>query len=178
LFPEDKLRARESLRFVGYLMLDALVGNTDRHHENWGVVLKPTLVPALEEGAESQVRFHLSLAPTFDHGSSLGRELLEDRARQILADPQGMSRYFRKATGGIFENELANKGLSPLALVELIAASYPELVRPWRNRIEVLPEDFAEPLLVGVPTSCMSEASREFVLAFLSESRKIIASIL
>src|SRR5690606_22377951 len=24
--------------FVGYLMLDALIGNTDRHHENWGVI--------------------------------------------------------------------------------------------------------------------------------------------
>jgi len=26
--------------FVGYLMLDALVGNTDRHHENWGVIVR------------------------------------------------------------------------------------------------------------------------------------------
>lgn len=25
--------------FVGYLMLDALVGNQDRHHENWGLIL-------------------------------------------------------------------------------------------------------------------------------------------
>lgn len=24
--------------FVGYLLLDALIGNTDRHHENWGVI--------------------------------------------------------------------------------------------------------------------------------------------
>lgn len=27
--------------FVGYLMLDALVGNTDRHHENWGIIESP-----------------------------------------------------------------------------------------------------------------------------------------
>ena len=25
--------------FVGYLLLDAWIGNTDRHHENWGFVL-------------------------------------------------------------------------------------------------------------------------------------------
>jgi hypothetical protein len=24
--------------FVGYLLLDAWIGNTDRHHENWGVI--------------------------------------------------------------------------------------------------------------------------------------------
>jgi hypothetical protein len=25
--------------FAGYLLLDALIGNTDRHHENWAVVV-------------------------------------------------------------------------------------------------------------------------------------------
>ena len=89
-----------------------------------------------------------------------------------------MNRYIHKATGGIFENEYAGKGLSPIALVELIAASYPELVRPWTNRIAALPEDFAVPVLEGIPASCMSEPSREFVLAFLTASRKMIASIL
>lgn len=177
-FPQDKVRERESLRIVGYLVFDALVGNTDRHHENWGVVLKPVLQPTAQDGAEPMVRFQVTLAPTFDHGSSLGRELLDDRARQMLADPQGMNRYLRKATGGIFEHEQASKGLSPIALVELIAASYPELVMPWRNRIAALPDDFAVPLLAGVPASCMSEASRDFVLAFLNASRKIITSIL
>ncbi|MCI0655497.1 MAG: hypothetical protein L0170_00290, partial [Acidobacteria bacterium] len=27
--------------FIGYLMLDAIIGNTDRHHENWGVLKRP-----------------------------------------------------------------------------------------------------------------------------------------
>jgi hypothetical protein len=31
------LRAYEM--FIGYILLDVLVGNTDRHHENWGVVV-------------------------------------------------------------------------------------------------------------------------------------------
>lgn len=44
--------------FVGYLMLDALISNTDRHHENWGLIITGS---------------QLSLAPTFDHASSLGR---------------------------------------------------------------------------------------------------------
>ncbi len=40
--------------FIGYIMLDALIGNCDRHHENWGVL------------ADEQ---YLFLAPTFDHGA-------------------------------------------------------------------------------------------------------------
>lgn len=50
---------------VGWLpRLDALIGNTDRHQENWGVI---------EAGRRR-------LSPTFDHASSLGF-LLDDSAR-------------------------------------------------------------------------------------------------
>lgn len=177
-FP-GKFRKSASLNLVGYFVFDALVGNTDRHHENWGMLLKPVKVPAADRQTGEQMRFKVALAPTFDHGSSLGRELLDERVQFLLAEPKGVQRYIRKATtGGIFENGQARKGLAPMALVELIAVTYPRLVMPWRNRIAALPEDFAVPLLAGVPESCMSQASRDFVLAFLSESRKMITSIL
>jgi HipA-like C-terminal domain len=176
-FPTEKYRKLMSLRIVGYFVLDALVGNTDRHHENWGILLKPVKVLLKEKELGEQMRFRVPLAPTYDHGSSLGRELLDDRMRLLLADPQGIQRYIRKATGGIFENAQARKGLSPMALVELISATYPDLVKPWKNRITALPEDFAVSLLARIPESCMSQASQEFVLAFLAESRKMIALI-
>lgn len=49
-------------------MLDALVANLDRHHENWGIVVDPSgLLPT-------------ELAPTFDHASSLGDEGCADGA--------------------------------------------------------------------------------------------------
>jgi len=171
-FPNVKDREREALRLVGYFVFDALVGNTDRHHENWGVLLTPNA------GAQRKKGLQITLAPTFDHGSSLGRELLDERARCLVADPHAMNRYLLKATGGVFANEHAKKGLSPIALVKLIAASYPELVRPWRNRIVALPKDFVMPLLAGVPTSCMSDISRKFVIEFLSTSVNMITSIL
>ena len=55
--------------FIGYLTLDALIGNTDRHEENWSAV-RP---------AEAGSRRRLS--PTFDHASSMGF-LLSDEDRQ------------------------------------------------------------------------------------------------
>lgn len=52
--------------FVGYLLLDAWIGNGDRHHENWGIVRIKT---------DSNPEETEYLAPTYDHASSLGREL-------------------------------------------------------------------------------------------------------
>lgn len=54
--------------FAGYLMLDALVGNTDRHPGNW----------ALLESDEEGARY---LAATYDHGSALGAGLTEENRR-------------------------------------------------------------------------------------------------
>jgi hypothetical protein len=63
--PEGARVAKESI--ARYLMLDAVIGNTDRHHENWGILRKRT------PGGWTEI-----VAPSFDHASSLGRELLDE----------------------------------------------------------------------------------------------------
>ncbi|MEK7280865.1 MAG: HipA-like protein, partial [Chloroflexota bacterium] len=69
---------------AGYLVFDALIGNVDRHHENWGV---------LENIRSESGERVFEVAPTFDHASSLGRELLEDGKRRVLEPAGGMGRY-------------------------------------------------------------------------------------
>lgn len=176
-FSPLEVRRNVSLRFVGYLMLDALVGNTDRHHENWGVVQTSTTKDKRESKA-LVISLRTGLSPTFDHASSLGRELLDDARLRMLADPVVLRRYIRKGTGGIFRNAEEKKGLAPITLAEIIAQSYPQFYEPWSKRIASLPVDFAQPLLDAVPYPCMSPVAKQFVLVFLSESRKMITSIL
>lgn len=38
VFPLPEDRKRELTQLAGYLVLDAMIGNTDRHHQNWGVL--------------------------------------------------------------------------------------------------------------------------------------------
>ena len=54
---------------ASYAILDGLIANTDRHHENWMFFYH------LE-------RRSYQLAPSYDHGSSLGREL-QDVSRRV-----------------------------------------------------------------------------------------------
>lgn len=175
-FPVPEIRKRVSLRFVGYLVLDALIGNTDRHHENWGIVQKTEISHDLET-KRLRLSLRTSLAPTFDHGSCLGRELLDVKRQTILEQPLAIRRYIQKGTGGIFLDNQAKKGLSPMALAELIAGRYPELFKPWQKRISELGNNFAQEILERVPSSYMSETSKRFVSAFLKESRNLILFI-
>ncbi|MDG4594665.1 MAG: HipA domain-containing protein [Candidatus Contendobacter sp.] len=59
-------------QLASYLMLDALIGNTDRHHENWGLLLH---FEKQQEEKQEELVISLRVAPSFDHASSLGREL-------------------------------------------------------------------------------------------------------
>ena len=70
--------------FIGYLTLDALIGNTDRHEENWSAV-KP---------AEAGSRRRLS--PTFDHASSMGFLLSDEDRQQRLSTNDGNRRGLRR----------------------------------------------------------------------------------
>lgn len=176
-FSVPEIRRNISLRFVGYMMLDALVGNTDRHHENWGVV-QTFSIKDNREGKKLSISLKTGLAPTFDHASSLGRELLDEARERLISDPAALRRYIRKGTGGIFRDAAAKKGLAPIALAELIRQGYPKLYEPWSNRIAALPDDFAQPLLNGIPYLYMSPVAKESGLAFLSESHKVITTIL
>ncbi|PRZ08257.1 hypothetical protein BCE75_103184 [Isoptericola sp. CG 20/1183] len=65
--------------FAGYLVLDALVGNSDRHPGNWALL-----------ESETGERF---LAPTYDHGTALGAGLTDENRR--VKDPAAFARRGR-----------------------------------------------------------------------------------
>lgn len=107
--------------FAGYLLLDAVVGNTDRHHENWGISL----------GAGRGVR----LAPSFDHGSSLGRELRDERRLARLSEDQ-VGAYLERGRGGVYWSEEEVHGPSPLELFRLASRRYPNAFLPTLGGID------------------------------------------
>lgn len=51
------------------LVFDALISNTDRHHDNWGLVWR------FDESGEPRA----ALASAFDNGTSMGHEIMEER---------------------------------------------------------------------------------------------------
>ncbi len=72
------------IHWAGLFTLDSLIGNTDRHQDNWGLVIGDSKV--MPEGA---LGFH---APAFDNGTALGYEIL-DRKLEGYNNPRKMETY-------------------------------------------------------------------------------------
>lgn len=155
--PEGAHRAKVLL--AEYLVLDAVIGNTDRHHENWGIMRK-----------QVGDRWQGLVAPTFDHASSLGRELLDVGAgksrKQILAQKR-IGLYSEKASGAIYWDKQDKRGLSPLELVRRAARLHPDLFRPGLSKLGKLERPLLEGIIERVPQDWMTPLAREFALELL-----------
>ncbi|HGG56853.1 MAG TPA: HipA-like protein [Nannocystis exedens] len=146
--------------FVGYLALDALIGNTDRHHENWGL---------LRDGEQ------VSLAPTYDHASSLGRELQDRKRRALLADHQ-VAKYTRKARSALYASSSARRPMSPLDAFLLAAKSVPGSRATWQTQTASLSRDALHQIIQRVHPERMSQDARDFAFDLLLENQRALCA--
>jgi hypothetical protein len=153
-------RCRRTL--AEYLAFDALIGNVDRHHENWGILRRP-----FQQGWKGR------LAPSFDHASSLGRELRDEggkQSRRRYLEELGVEVYARRALGAIFIDETRKRGPSPLELVTwcLGRSEFRPFFEPALDKVVKFDVSFLESVLARIPDGWMSPLEKDFVHAFVS----------
>ncbi|GAA1262101.1 hypothetical protein [Oryzihumus leptocrescens] len=111
--------------FAGYLLLDALIANRDRHEHNWAV-----LTPQLTTSPER-------LSPTYDHASSLGYNLSDIKRKDLLARPSRLRGWAEKGTAWRFEHTEKPPSLVQLAAQALLLCSR-EGANWWHGRLQTL----------------------------------------
>jgi hypothetical protein len=137
--------------FVGYLVLDALVGNTDRHQQNWAVI----------QGSSRR------LAPTFDHASSLGF-LLDDQTRRDRLDTRdegfGAAAFAARATSK-FEGTPSTMSIADAAL-DMVD---PAIRDRWIGAVASI--ESLDRILPRVPLSRMSATAASFAEVVFQSNR-------
>lgn len=146
--------------FVGYLMLDALIGNQDRHHENWGLIV-------LSEGK-------VMLAPTFDHASSLGRnETDAERTARLTTRDQGRSveKYVERAKSAFFHTPTSERPFTTLEAFQEAAKLDPEARDYWLERLAATGLADYSGIFDNIPSQEITKPEREFALKMLEVNR-------
>ena len=149
VFEDTEGTVASKVRFAEFLVLDAIIGNTDRHSENWGVARRS------EEGKWVEY-----LAWSFDHASSLGREL-QDVERERRLNNSQVSAYSEspKGRGGIFWSDSDKHGPHPLELVRLAFGQYKAFLEPSLEKLASLGDGEIAEVVVRVPRDWMSDAA-------------------
>ena len=164
MFPKANEHRIVLRQLASYLVLDALIANTDRHHENWGLLWQ-VLVNIDEVSEAARLEKQYDIAPSFDHASSLGRELLDEKRVDILRRG-AVEAYVRKGKGGIFFPD-GKRGANPLELVESTANDHPDYFRPTLAVLRSVPLAKLTDILDCVPHDRISNDACAFAKEML-----------
>jgi hypothetical protein len=139
------------------IVFDALIGNGDRHQENWAIITHQRLLTDLENNEQvklakfekflnkwlkrlakyyqekneklpkSWYRIDKSFAPIYDSGSSLGRELLDIRVESLLSSHEQLEKYI---DSGLSEIHFEHKKVNHFDLIrKLMETGYGQTVQ-------------------------------------------------
>lgn len=163
--PPKNWRAIENITtaadvFVGYVLLDCLISNQDRHNENWAMV-------AHSDGSKS-------LAPTFDHAASLGRNESDVKREAMLRPENGkrdVSGYVKRCKSWYY---IDGKRLKTLDAFILFASFAPDAAVEWLIKLENISNDQIHAILDKLPKDYLSPVQKEFCFKLIVENRKNI----
>lgn len=147
--------------FCGYLLLDALISNQDRHHENWAIVIEN----------ETKKRY---LCPTYDHAASLGRELTDQKRKEKLQSKdkfQQVKFFVTKARSELFKNKADKK---PMLTVDAFYHSVEKRANAklhWLQKLELLSEEKIETIFQDIPNTIISGEARQFAKQVVLENK-------
>jgi hypothetical protein len=146
--------------WAGYLVFDAWIANTDRHHENWGVLVDR------QDGSRR-------LAPSFDHGSSLGFNQSPSSIATKVNDIGALERWCARGRS----NHFAGKpSLVDVAAEALDLAGHAAWLH-WTVRLRRLASEDWNGLIRRVPTTRMSGEARTFVSRVLEINRRRLLDV-
>ena len=167
LFPSPRERVLSMCQLAGYLVLDALILNTDRHHENWGVLRATT-----PEGAVSY-----EIAPSFDHASSLARNEPPVKLAGWLKEKGRVEQYMKGAHGGIYLSDNPARGANPYTIAEKAIREWPEYFAYWQDVLDKVEQQAMDCIVDRVPDFVMAIEQKNFVKALLAFTLNKLKSI-
>lgn len=106
------------------LLFDALIGNTDRHQDNWGLLWQRI----------TNSKWKVRMAPVFDNGTSLGYEILETKMADFFILNR-MQRYIDKGRHHIRYQLNDKQSAQHIELLVLLANKYPAMLQRMKNKL-------------------------------------------
>lgn len=152
--------------FCGYLLLDALISNQDRHHENWAIILDNS----------SGEKF---LCPTYDHAASLGRELLDKEREERMKtkdENRKICNFVKKARSQLFHLKTDKKALSTVDAFFASVKKREIAKEHWLKKLNELSDDSIRTIFSEIPDDVITQSSRDFATLMVLENKKRLLS--
>ncbi|MBW4623285.1 MAG: hypothetical protein KME17_28495 [Cyanosarcina radialis HA8281-LM2] len=137
------------------MLLDAWIGNSDRHHENWAFI---------------DLEGNSYLAPTYDHASSLGRnESDEQREKRLKTRDRSFSveAYANKCKSCLYAKVGDKQPLKTFDAFCEAANLYPKAAKIWLRSLATISANNTLDLFERIPGDRISSMAIQFAQEIL-----------
>lgn len=149
--------------FLKIMVFDALVGETDRHAENWGIT-------------KDSVGYRLS--PLYDNGTNLLRTFKnEEYAKKYYSGVRPFDIYIKRAESLIFKDD-HSKHYKLHELIQYLYTKYPEQITNEIKNLEKLTADKICKIVNKIPDELLTEQHKKFIIIYLNERKKLLEDII
>ncbi|MBB6275402.1 HipA domain-containing protein [Porphyromonas circumdentaria] len=181
---------KESKRVFECMLFDAIIGNTDRHSENWAFIITDSFsrfLKNLEEASEGEnaksgeqekpfwdkidwvikklISALMRFSPLYDNGSSLGREIVEDKIVRMVHDSEAMEKYILSGKPDI---RVVEKKISFLETIKYLLSNC-DYEKPMREVIQKMRKayhrDTIRFILDNVDRKCIDKVPEQYRLS-------------
>lgn len=142
--------------FLKIMIFDSLIGEQDRHEENWGITKN-------QNG--------ISLSPIYDNGCSLLRDQFSNLDK-LLNDHEKMNNYIKKSTSLIYDEY--GKRYKHFALIDKLLVIYPQQMKELIRKLNKLDDKKIEDIVNAMPEKYLSEKHKKCIIIFIQKRRDIL----
>jgi hypothetical protein len=122
--------------------------------------------------------FHL--APTFDHASSLGRELSDEARRKRLTsrdERASVEAYAHRARSAFYGSGTTDKTMTNREVVAMLAQAFPIPTTFWAKGVDGVASSSLEGIFGSIPLEVISPHAAEFALRMLAYNQRMIREV-
>ena len=149
--------------FIKILVFDALVGERDRHEENWGIISKNN---------KSEI------APLYDNGCNLLREFKNEKfANKFYDGIKDFDKYILRSKTAIYK-ENSKKRYKHFELINYLNEHYHSDTQKELKNLKKLTDDKIVEIVDMLPDSIITEKHKEYIIKYLLKRRDILISMI
>lgn len=148
--------------FIKIMVFDALIGEQDRHEENWGITVK--------QGKSF-------ISPLYDNGDSLLREFRNiENAQKYYSGLKDFDAYINRSKTVIYKED-NKKQYKHFELMKYLYDNFPQYISPEFDNLKKLTDEIIEELVNKIPDDLLSNEHKKYIIIYLIRRRNTLLNI-
>lgn len=147
--------------FIKIMIFDALVGETDRHEENWEI---------------TKYNGKVKLSPLYDNGCNLLWQCNENDLLKFEQSSNIFNDYIWKSPTCIFDNQ--KRKYKHFELIEELYKRYPKKVEESIKSLEKLTNYKIKNIVSKIPDTLLTDMHKKYIIQYLIIRRDILLNMI